>query len=158
MLDLGNRTSVYQPQQEGLKFPQDLRTNNLEELRQHRKTHLVTVCRSFARWGLDFGFASHLTIRDPDHPELYWTSPMAVHFAQVKLSNLNLVNHESEVFEGEYAVNQASFVLHAAIHTAPSDILAMCHAHTLYGATYASLGRRSRRLARTPAHSLKNMR
>ena len=66
---------------------------------------------------------------------------MAVHFAQVKLSNLILVNHEGEVVEGEYAVNQASFVLRAAVHTAHSDILAMCHAHTLYGAAYASLGR-----------------
>ena len=142
----------------GLKFPQDLRTNNLEELRQHRKIHLVAACRSFARWDLDYGFAGHLTIRDPDHPELYWTNPMAVHFAKVKLSNLILVNHEGEVVEGEYAVNQASFVLRAAVHTAHSDILAMCHAHTLYGAAYALLGRRSRRLARTPAHSLKNMR
>ena len=63
---------------------------------------------------------------------------MAVHFAQVKLSNLILVNHEGEVVEGEYAVNQASFVLHAAVHTVRSDILAMCHAHTLYSAASVS--------------------
>ena len=31
---------------------------------------------------------------------------MAVHFAKVKLSNLILVNHEGEVVEGEYAVNE----------------------------------------------------
>ena len=141
MLDLGDRSSVYQPKQGNLKFPQELQTNNLEELRQHRKKHLVAACRAFAQWELDYGFAGHLTIRDPEHSELYWTNPMAVHFAQVKISNLILVNHDGEVVKGEYAVNQAGFVLHAAIHAAHPDILAMCHAHTVYGAAYASLGR-----------------
>ena len=97
MLDLGDRTSVYQPKQENLKFPKELQTNNPEELRQHRKKRLVAACRAFAQWKLDYGFAGHLTIRDPEFPELYWTNPMAVHFAQVKLSNLILVNHDGEV-------------------------------------------------------------
>ncbi len=141
MLDLGDRTSIYQPQQEGLKFPQELKTNDPVELRQHRKMQLVGACRAFAKWGLDYGFAGHLTIRDPEHPELYWTNPMAVHFAQVKLSNLILVDHDGQVVEGDYAVNQAGFVLHAAVHAAHPDILAMCHAHTVYGTAYASLGR-----------------
>lgn len=66
---------------------------------------------------------------------------MAVPFAQVRLSNLILVNHDGEVVEGDYAVNRAGFVLHAAVHSEHPDILAMCHAHTVYGAAYASLGR-----------------
>ena len=141
MLDLGDRISVYQPQQAGLKFPRELNTNDPEELRQHRKRHLVGGCRAFARWGLDYGFAGHLTIRDPEYPELYWTNPMAVHFAEVKLSNLILVNHDGEVVEGGYAVNQAGFVVHSAVHAEHPDILAMCHAHTLYGSAYAAQGR-----------------
>ncbi len=35
MLDLRDRTSVYQPQQAERKFLQELITNNPEELRQH---------------------------------------------------------------------------------------------------------------------------
>ena len=141
MLDIGDRTSIYQPVQGERKFPQELKTNNPEELREHRKKHLVGACRAFGQWGLDYGFAGHLTIRDPEHPDLYWTNPMAVHFAQVKLSNLILVNHDGEVVEGDHAVNQAGFVLHAAVHTANPDILAICHAHTVHGGAYASLGR-----------------
>ena len=141
MLDLENRTSVYQPRQEGRTFPRELETNDTEELRQHRRMHLVGACRAFAKWGLDYGFAGHLTIRDPEHPDLYWTNPMAVHFAQVRLSNLILVDHEGRVVEGDHAVNQAGFVLHSAVHAEHPDILAMCHAHTVYGTAYASLGR-----------------
>ncbi|MEM7251270.1 MAG: class II aldolase/adducin family protein [Pseudomonadota bacterium] len=140
-MDLGDRTSIYQPEQGGLKFPQEFKSNDPGEVREHRKIHLVAACRAFAKWGFDYGFAGHLTIRDPEHPELYWTNPMAVHFAQVKRSNLILVDHDGHVVEGEYAVNRAGFVLHAAVHAAHPDILAMCHAHTTYGAAYAALGR-----------------
>ncbi len=141
MLDLKNRVSIYQPEQEGLTFPRELTANDPETVRENRKKKLVGACRAFAGWGFDYGFAGHLTIRDPEHPELYWTNPMAVHFGQVKLSNLILVDHDGHVVEGDYAVNRAGFVLHAAVHAAHPDILAMCHAHTVYGTAFASLGR-----------------
>lgn len=141
MVDLGSRISIYQPSQDGRIFPEELKANAPEEIRLHRKQRLVAACRFFAQKGLDYGFAGHLTVRDPEHPELYWTNPMAVHFGQVKLSNLILVDHNGEVVEGDYAVNQAGFVLHAAVHDEHPDILAMCHAHTMYGTAFASLGR-----------------
>ena len=67
---------------------------------------------------------------------------MAIHFSHVKLSNLILVDHEGNVIKGDYAVNQAGFVLHAAVHQKHPDIVAMCHAHTLYGTTFAALGKK----------------
>jgi ribulose-5-phosphate 4-epimerase/fuculose-1-phosphate aldolase len=109
--------------------------------RQYLKERLVGACRAFAREGFDYGFAGHLTIRDPERPNLYWTNPMAVHFRQVKVSNLILVDHRGQVVEGDHAVNRAGFVLHAAVHEAHPDIVAMCHAHTLYGTAFAALGK-----------------
>jgi ribulose-5-phosphate 4-epimerase/fuculose-1-phosphate aldolase len=141
MLDLGNRVSIYQPDQANLKFPEEPQFNSNEELCLYRKKRLVAACRAFAQQKLDYGFAGHLTIRDPERPELYWTNPMAVHFDQVRLSNLILVDHDGKVIEGDYAVNRAGFVLHAAVHEEHPDILAMCHAHTVYGTAFASLGR-----------------
>ena len=138
---LGERVSIYQPEQRGLRFPEEIKTNDPAALRLHRKRHLVAACRAFARHKLDYGFAGHLTVRDPERPELYWTNPMAVHFAQVTLSSLILVDHAGRVVEGDYAVNRAGFVLHAAVHEAHPDILAMCHAHTVYGTAFAALGR-----------------
>lgn len=140
-MDLGNRQSIYQPEQPDLKFPTIPEFETAEEERQYRKERLVAACRAFAVHGLDYGFAGHLTIRDPERPELYWTNPMAVHFSQVRMSNLILVDHDGRVVEGDYAVNRAGFVLHAAVHEAHPDILAMCHAHTLYGVAFAALGR-----------------
>ena len=133
--------SIYQPTQAGRIFPDVPTFNDVDAERLYLKQRLVAACRAFALEGFDYGFAGHLTIRDPARPELYWTNPMCVHFAQVKVSNLIFVDHSGHVIEGDYAVNRAGFVLHAAVHEANPDILAMCHAHTVYGTAFAALGR-----------------
>ncbi len=135
------RVSIYQPEQKGLIYPELPQFESHAAHRQHLKERLVAACRAFALEGFDYGFAGHLTIRDPEHPELYWTNPMCVHFNQVKVSNLILADHKGRVVEGRHAINRAGFVLHAAVHEAHPDILAMCHAHTVYGTAFAALGR-----------------
>ncbi len=138
----GDRVSIYQPEQPGLIFPELPVFESVDAHRHHLKERLVAACRAFAQQGFDYGFAGHLTVRDPEHPGLYWTNPMAVHFAQVKVSNLICADHDGIVVEGRHAINRAGFVLHAAVHEAHPDIIAMCHAHTVYGTAFAALGRK----------------
>lgn len=141
MFDTTTRESIYQPEQGDLIFPERPEFDNHMDERNYRKCHLVAACRAFALNSLDYGFAGHLTVRDPEYFDTYWTNPMAVHFSEVKLSNLIRVNHDGLVIEGNYALNRAGFVLHAAVHAMHSDIVAMCHAHTIYGTAFAALGR-----------------
>jgi ribulose-5-phosphate 4-epimerase/fuculose-1-phosphate aldolase len=146
MLETVEKTSVYQPEQKGLAFPIEREFASVEDERRHRKERLVIACRAFAREGYDYGFAGHLTVRDPERPELFWTNPMAVHFQDVRVSSLALVDHSGCVVEGSHAVNRAGFVLHANVHKAHPDIVSMCHAHTEAGTAFASLGRSLRPL------------
>lgn len=134
------RVSVYQPTQAKLIFPTEPTFSSVQEERRHRKERLVAACRAFAMHGFDYGFGGHLTVRDPEHTHLYWTNPMAIHFSQVRMSNLILVDHTGQVVEGKYAVNRAGYVLHAAIHEAHPEIVAVCHAHTSNGAAFSALG------------------
>jgi ribulose-5-phosphate 4-epimerase/fuculose-1-phosphate aldolase len=140
VLDDG-RVSIYQPEQKELIFPELPQFTSVAAHRQHLKERLVAACRAFALQGYDYGFAGHLTIRDPEDPGLYWTNPMAIHFSQVKVSNLILADHTGKVVEGRHAINRAGFVLHAAVHEQHQDIVAMCHAHTVYGTAFAALGK-----------------
>ncbi|MGX9937368.1 class II aldolase/adducin family protein [Advenella kashmirensis] len=140
VLDDG-RVSIYQPEQKELIFPEIPRFTSVSAHRQHLKERLVAACRAFALQGYDYGFAGHLTIRDPEDPGLYWTNPMAIHFSQVKVSNLILADHTGKVVDGRHAINRAGFVLHAAVHEQHQDIVAMCHAHTVYGTAFAALGK-----------------
>jgi ribulose-5-phosphate 4-epimerase/fuculose-1-phosphate aldolase len=135
------RVSIYQPEQDGLIFPEIPQFNSFAEEREYRKQHLVAATRAFGMQGFDYGFAGHLTVRDPERPELYWTNPMCVHFSQVKMSNLVLADHEGRVVEGSYAINRAGFVLHAAVHEEYPDVVGMCHAHTTYGTAWCATGR-----------------
>jgi ribulose-5-phosphate 4-epimerase/fuculose-1-phosphate aldolase len=135
------KRSIYQPKQSGLIFPEMPEFADVAAERQYLKEHLAAACRAFALHGLDYGFAGHLTVRDPEFPQYYWTNPMAVHFSQVSVSNLILADHAGNVLEGRHALNRAGFVLHAAVHDANPDIVAMCHAHSLYGTAFAALGR-----------------
>jgi ribulose-5-phosphate 4-epimerase/fuculose-1-phosphate aldolase len=138
---LDTRISLYQPEQPGLVFPERPVFDSLADERTYRKQHLVAAVRAFALHGFDYGFAGHLTVRDPERPELYWTNPMCVHFSQVRMSNLVLADHEGTVVEGRHAINRAGFVLHAAVHEAYPDVMAMCHAHTAYGTAWCATGR-----------------
>lgn len=137
----GGRISIYQPEQEGLIFPEMPAFKDIAEERSYRKAHLAVACRVFAKYGYDYGFAGHLTVRDPEYPNLYWTNPMCVHFGDVTMSSLILADHSGTVQEGKYAINRAGFVLHAAVHEHNPKVMAMCHAHTLYGAAFCSLGK-----------------
>jgi ribulose-5-phosphate 4-epimerase/fuculose-1-phosphate aldolase len=77
--------------------------------------------------------AGHITVRDPEYPDLFWVNPFARSFRQMRVSDLILVNHAGEVVYGHRPVNRAAFVLHAAVHEARPDINAAAHAHSPYG-------------------------
>lgn len=141
MISAAKPRSLYDPQQDNLIFPRKPQFANVSEERQHRKERLAAACRLFADKGFGIGFGGHLTVRDPEHEDLFWTNPVCIPFGQVRVSMLILVDHEGKVVQGDYAVNQAGYVLHSAIHEHNPDIVASCHAHTVHGGAWASMGR-----------------
>ena len=113
----------------------------IAEERRHRQERLAAAFRLFARFGYDEGVAGHITARDPGNPEWFWVNPFGVHFGQIRVSDLVLVNHEGEVVEGNYPVNTAAFAIHSRVHAARPDAVAAAHAHSMYGKAWSSLGR-----------------
>lgn len=112
-----------------------------EEERQHRKQRLAAAFRVFASLGFDEGVAGHITARDPERLDHFWVNPFGMHFGQIRVSDLLLVNHRGEVVEGKHSVNVAAFAIHSQVHSARPDVVAAAHAHSLYGKTWSSLGR-----------------
>ena len=149
--DTLTRRSIYQPEQPGLYFPLPPVFETPAEERLHRKQRLAATCRIFASLRYGYGMAGHITVRDPEHPNLYWTNPFAMDFGRVRVSDLILVDHHGTVVQGTWAVNRAGFVLHAAIHQANPHVLASCHAHTTNGMAWASLGRKLDPITQTAA-------
>ena len=68
-------------------------------------------------------------------------NPLGVHFSQISVSDLILVNHDGEVIQGDKAVNVAAFAIHSRLHKARPDVNAAAHSHSIYGRTFSTLGK-----------------
>ena len=115
---------------------------SLEQEQLFRKQRLAAALRIFGRFGFDEGVAGHITVRDPLEPETFWVNPMGRSFKMMCVSNLIRVNHDGDIVEGEGLLNGAAFTIHGHIHAARPEVIAAAHAHSLYGKTWSTLGRR----------------
>ena len=111
-----------------------------EEERTYMKQRLAAGFRLFGAFGFDEGVAGHITARDPERPDHFWVNPFGMSFKQVRASDLILVNHDGEVVEGDWPLNQAAFAIHSRIHAARPDVNAAAHSHSVYGKAFSSLG------------------
>ncbi|WPH03003.1 putative class II aldolase/adducin [Acrodontium crateriforme] len=116
--------------------------NSLEEERLYRKQHLAAAYRVFAERGFDEGVAGHISVRDPILTDCFWLNPLSMHFSQICVGDLILVNEEGEVVIGDEPINAAAFAIHAEIHKARPDVHAACHAHSVYGKAFSVFGRK----------------
>jgi ribulose-5-phosphate 4-epimerase/fuculose-1-phosphate aldolase len=124
-----------------LTIPMPPSFSSVEEERLHRKQRLAAAFRMFSKCGFDEGVAGHITARDPELTDHFWVNPFGMHFGQVRVSDLILVNDSGEVVEGGRPVNAAAFAIHSQVHKARPDVIAAAHAHSLYGKSWSSLGR-----------------
>src|SRR6266436_3616055 len=109
--------------QNPVKIPGPPSLATVAEERQYRKQRLAGAYRLFSRFGFDEGVAGHITARDPEHLDHFWVNPFGMHFGQIRVSDLILVDGQAQV------------------HAARPDIVAAAHAHSLYGKTWSSLDR-----------------
>jgi ribulose-5-phosphate 4-epimerase/fuculose-1-phosphate aldolase len=123
-----------------LTMPLPQAFESIEEERADRKAKLAGALRIFGRLGFGEGVAGHITVRDPEFPDLFWVNPFGYSFRHIKSSDLILLNHQGEVVYGAHHVNRAAFVLHSAIHAARPDVIAAAHSHSVNGKAFSSLG------------------
>src|ERR1700753_2688805 len=113
----------------------------VEQERVHRKQRLASAFRLFAKFGFSEGVAGHITARDPERTDHFWVNPFGMHFGQIRVSDLLLVDHHGEVVEGNRPVNRAAFAIHSQVHAARPDVVAAAHSPSIYGKSWSSLGR-----------------
>ncbi|WP_378730200.1 class II aldolase/adducin family protein [Nocardia brasiliensis] len=109
--------------------------------RVHRQRQLAASLRLFARYGFDEGAGGHLTARDPEFPDRFWINPFGLHFGQVRVADLLLVDRDGTVVQGNGRINPAGFAIHSQVHEARPDVVAVAHAHSVHGRAWSTLGR-----------------
>jgi ribulose-5-phosphate 4-epimerase/fuculose-1-phosphate aldolase len=116
--------------------------DNPADERRHHKQRLAAGFRLFGHFGFDEGVAGHITARDPERSDHFWVNPFGMHFSQIRVKDLILVNHDGEVVEGNWPVNRAAFCIHSQIHAARPDVVAAAHSHSIHGKAFSSLHRK----------------
>lgn len=113
-----------------------------EEERLYRKQRLTAAFRLFGKFGFDEGAAGHITVRDPEYPDHFWVNPFGISFKQITTSQLLRVDSKGDIVEGQGLLNGAAFAIHSKLHEARPDVMAAAHAHSVYGKSWSSLGRK----------------
>ncbi len=104
----------------------------IEEKRRHGLERLASGFRTFSHFGFDEGVAGHITFRDPEFEHHFWVNPFGMHFGQICVSDLVLVDRNGEVVIGDRPVNTAAFAIHSRLHEARPDVNAAAHSHSMY--------------------------
>lgn len=115
--------------------------DTVEEERIHRIQRLAGACRVLGAAGFSEGLLGHVTVRDPEFPDRFWANPLGISFNRIRVSDLVQVDHDGTLLHGDRPVNPVGVRLHAAVHRARPEVVAVCHAHSTYGSAWSSLGR-----------------
>ncbi|UUN28691.1 class II aldolase/adducin family protein [Streptomyces sp. FIT100] len=108
--------------------------------RAYRRQRIAAALRLFARFGYEDGVSGHITARDPELQDCFWVNPFGEPFATMTARKLVLVNGHGEVVLGTRRVNQAAFAVHAEVHRARPEVVAVVHTHSVHGRALAALG------------------
>jgi ribulose-5-phosphate 4-epimerase/fuculose-1-phosphate aldolase len=125
---------------EQLQFAMPPVHESVGEERAHRKERLAGALRLFGEYGYEDGVSGHLTARDPEFADCFWVNPFGAPFGGMSPEDLILVNGDGQVVEGRHHVNQAAFAVHAQVHRARPDVVAVAHTHSLHGRALSTLG------------------
>ena len=113
-----------------------------EEIRRHQLERLAAGFRMFSHFGYDEGIAGHITLRDPEYPHYFWVNPFGMHFGQICISDLILVDRDGNIVQGDgKMLNTAAFAIHSRLHEARPDVNAAAHSHSIFGRTFSTLGK-----------------
>ncbi|KAK5047922.1 hypothetical protein LTR84_006110 [Exophiala bonariae] len=116
---------------------------SMELKRQWQLEHMAAAFRHWSREGYVEGISGHISVRDPEAEDVFWTNPLGKHFGLLKASDMIAVNFDGEVVGGNRTrpPNAAGFLIHSAVHKARPDVHAVCHAHTVYGKAWSAFGK-----------------
>ena len=117
--------------------PTEPRFETFEELRAHRKSGLATAYRLFGAYGWGSLGDGHITARDPEQTNAMWLIRHGVPFHRATTSDLVLVGPDGRV-EGGESINMTAYYIHAPIHEARPEVVAVAHTHTPYATPWAA--------------------
>ncbi|THY70780.1 arad-like aldolase/epimerase [Aureobasidium pullulans] len=132
--------SAIQAISQGTPLPPVPNHTDMDKQRRWMLEHLAGAFRVFARKGYAEGMSGHISLRDPEHPDLFWTNPLGMHFGLIAVSDFILLDHNGEVAGGNTTrpANAAGFLIHSGLHKRYPHVNAACHTHSPNGKAWST--------------------
>ena len=98
---------------------------------------LVTAYRLFGAFGWGTLGDGHITARDPERADAMWLIRYGVPFHRTTTADLVLVGPDGRV-DGGHPINMTAYYIHAPVHEARPEVVAVAHTHTPYATPWAA--------------------
>lgn len=93
---------------------------------------LAAALRWAARLGLNEGVCNHFSLTVPGTEDLYLVNPHALHWHEIRASDLIVVDGQGRTVEGDLTIEATAFYIHSRIHRARPDAKCVLHTHMPY--------------------------
>ena len=104
------------------------------------RVDLACTYRLVAHHGWTMMIYNHISARVPGQDDQFLLNPFGLHYTEVTASNLVKIDMTGKVIDGSpYAINDAGFTIHSAVHGARHDVAAVLHTHTEAGTAASAL-------------------
>ncbi len=109
-----------------------------EVIRAKRKRDVALGYRLFAanKWG-DAG-DGHISARDPERTDCFWTLRYGVSYHRARVDDLVLVGPDGTLAEGEGVLNMAAYYIHYPILRSRPEAVSAAHVHTGWGTPFSA--------------------
>ena len=96
------------------------------------RVDLAAALRWAAKLGLGEGICNHFSLALPGSSDRYLINPFGVHWAEMRASQLLVLDPEGRIVEGRGEVEATAFHIHSRLHRARGDAVAVLHTHMPY--------------------------
>lgn len=93
---------------------------------------LTAALRWAARMGLNEGVCNHFSLEVPGTPDHYLVNPHALHWDEIRASDLIVVDGHGRHIEGRHTIEPTAFFIHSRLHRARPDAKCVLHTHMPY--------------------------
>jgi ribulose-5-phosphate 4-epimerase/fuculose-1-phosphate aldolase len=90
---------------------------------------LAAALRWAAKLGLSEGICNHFSLALPGMGDRYLINPFGVHWAEMRASQLLMLDGSGRIVEGRGEVEATAFHIHSRLHRARGDAVAVLHTH-----------------------------
>jgi ribulose-5-phosphate 4-epimerase/fuculose-1-phosphate aldolase len=101
----------------------------MTDAERQARIDLAAAYRLAVHHGLNEGVCNHFTLMLPDRPNHFLLIGYGTHWSEVRASDLLVVDLDGNLVEGDGAVEDTAFFIHARVHKARPDLKCLMHTH-----------------------------